>query len=366
MKIRTSRETLLNPLQMVNNVIERRQTLPILSNVLVSVNDNNLSLTGTDLEVEIINSIKVDEADNGETTLPAKKFVDICKALPDNAVIEINIDDERAILKSGRSRFSLSVLSATEFPSIDAVVSPFEFSISQNILKKLIDQTQFCMAQQDVRYYLNGLMLELSNNKITAVATDGHRLAFCQSDITLAYSESRQVILPRKAVNEISRLLQDSDEEINIKLSENHIRLEFHDTTFTSKLIDGKFPDYQQVIPVNGDKEVRCNREDMYKAFHRTSVLSNEKYRGMRIQLSPNILTATVHNPEQDEAEEVIEVNYQNSDLEIGFNVAYLLDALAAIKSDEVVMQLTDSNHSCLLFGSSDEQSKYVVMPMRL
>ena len=366
MKISISRDEILNPLQMVNSVIERRQTLPILSNVLMIVKDNTLSLTGTDLEVEVINSCKTNNTEEGETTLPARKLLDICKALPEGSNLDIQIDGERAILKSGRSRFTLSTLSATEFPSIDALISPFEFSVSQKTFKKLIDQTQFCMAQQDVRYYLNGLMLELSNDQIISVATDGHRLAFCQAKAELNPSETRQVIVPRKAVNEISRLLEDSDEDIKISLSENHIRINFSNVIFTSKLIDGKFPDYQQVIPQKCDNEVKSPRNNLHQAFNRTSVLSNEKYRGMRLQLGQNQLTATVHNPEQDEAEEVIEVSYSGDEFEIGFNVAYLLDALSAIKSDEVVMQLTDSNHSCLLFGSDDVDSKYVVMPMRL
>jgi DNA polymerase-3 subunit beta len=366
MKISISRDAILNPLQMVNNVIERRQTLPILSNVLISVKNKTLSLTGTDLEVEIINSCTIDNNEEGDTTLPARKLLDICKALPESSNIEILIDQERAVLKSGRSRFTLSTLSAAEFPSIDALISPFEFNISQKTFKKLIDQTQFCMAQQDVRYYLNGLMFELSNNQIIAVATDGHRLAFCQAEVQLNPGETRQVIVPRKAVNEISRLLEDSGEEVKVSLSENHIRITVSDIIFTSKLIDGKFPDYQQVIPQKCDNEVKSSRDNLYQAFHRTSVLSNEKYRGMRLQLSNNQLKATVHNPEQDEAEEVIEVTYSGDEFEIGFNVAYLLDALSAIKSDEVVMQLTDSNHSCLVFGTDDVDSKYVVMPMRL
>ena len=366
MKISISRDAILNPLQMVNNVIERRQTLPILSNVLISVKENTLSLTGTDLEVEMINTCPIENTESGDTTLPGRKLLDICKALPEGSNIEIIIDQERATLKSGRSRFTLSTLAASEFPGIDALISPFEFNLSQKTFKRLIDQTQFCMAQQDVRYYLNGLMLELSEDQIIAVATDGHRLAFCKADIDLKPNETRQVIVPRKAVNEISRLLEDSDDEIMVSLSENHIRINFAEIIFTSKLIDGKFPDYQQVIPQKCDNEVTSARNNLYQAFNRTSVLSNEKYRGMRLQLSQNQLTATVHNPEQDEAEEVIEVTYSGDEFEIGFNVAYLLDALSAIKSDEVVMQLTDSNHSCLLFGADDVDSKYVVMPMRL
>ena len=366
MKISIQRETLLTPLQIVNSVVERRQTLPILSNVLLSVHSGNLSMTGTDLEVEIQTNTSIDNAQDGETTLPGRKFMDICRALPENALIEINVEGDRATLKSGRSRFTLSTLSANEYPNIDTPASPFEFSISQKTLKKLIEQTQFSMAQQDVRYYLNGMMLEIANGSLTAVATDGHRLAVCQYEADISSTDTRQIILPRKAVTELSRLLEDSDSVIRIKLSENHIRIELPEVMFTSKLIDGKFPDYKQVIPSSTDKEMSCEREVLYQAFHRASVLSNEKYRGMRLFFSSNLIKATVHNPEQDEAEEELEVSYQGDEFEIGFNVSYLLDALNAIKSEQVVMKLTDSNHSCLLQGVDDPHSRYVVMPMRL
>lgn len=366
MKISIQREDLLTPLQTVNSVVERRQTLPILSNILFSVKSNSLSMTGTDLEVEIISRLDLNGAEDGETTLPARKFMDICRALPEGSLIELQVEPDRVKVKSGRSRFSLSTLDANEFPTIDPIVSPFEFTIQQRVLKSLIEQTQFSMAQQDVRYYLNGLMLELSPNKLVAVATDGHRLAYSQAEVELQPAESKQVILPRKAVNELSRLLEDSEGVIRIQLSDNHIQIEFTNIVFKSKLIDGKFPDYQQVIPASSSKEVLCDRAALYQAFHRASVLSNEKYRGMRLNLSNNLLKATVHNPEQDEAEEELEVNYQGDDFEIGFNVAYLLDALSVIKSEQVKLNLTDSNHSCLISGQEDPNSKYVVMPMRL
>ncbi|MGD8483374.1 MAG: DNA polymerase III subunit beta [Thioalkalispiraceae bacterium] len=366
MKISTLREHILQPLQTVSSVVERRQTLPVLSNVLLSVNNGKLTLTGTDLEVEMVAQLDIEHEGDGEITLPARKFVDICRALPENAKLDINIEDDKALIRSGRSRFTLSTLAAAEFPNIEPIASPFEFNISQQDLKKLIEQTQFCMAQQDVRYYLNGLMFELSNDKIKAVATDGHRLALCEIETSVAISDPRQVIVPRKGITELARLLEDSESMARIQLGENHIRIDLPSISFTSKLIDGKFPDYQQVIPANSDKTVECDRELLHQAFHRAAVLSNEKYRGMRVNLAPDLLKATVHNPEQEEAEEEVEVSYSGPEFEIGFNVSYFLDALSAVKSDKVTILLTDSNHSCLVHGSDDSNSRYVIMPMRL
>lgn len=366
MNITLERESLLRPLQSVGSVVERRQTLPILSNILFSVDSGKLTLTGTDLEVEMVAQLPIDASDNGDITLPAKKFIDICRALPEGAKLEMNIDQDRVVIRSGRSRFTLASMPAAEFPNIDPIESPLEFSISQQQLKKLIEQTQFSMAQQDVRYYLNGLMLELSNNLLRAVATDGHRLAVCEVEAELPVSDPRQVILPRKGVTELMRLLEDSDSTARIQLGDNHIRVELPDLSFTSKLIDGKFPDYQQVIPKDPPRIIACGRLPLYEAFHRAAVLSNEKYRGMRLTLSPNLLKATVHNPEQEEAEEEIEVDYSGEDFEIGFNVSYFLDALSALKSDQVSIGMIDANHSCLIQGDDDANSRYVIMPMRL
>ena len=366
MKITLERESLLRPLQAVGSVVERRQTLPILSNILVSINDGTLTLTGTDLEVEMVAQMSIEATDSGDITLPARKFIDICRALPENARLDMQIDQDKAVIRSGRSRFTLSTMPAAEFPNIDPIESPLEFSVSQQQLKKLIEQTQFSMAQQDVRYYLNGLMLELNNNLLRAVATDGHRLAVCETEAELPVSELRQVILPRKGVTELMRLLEESDSTARIQLGENHIRVELPDISFTSKLIDGKFPDYQQVIPKDPPRIVTCGRQTLYEAFHRAAVLSNEKYRGMRLTLSPNLLKATVHNPEQEEAEEELEVGYNGEEFEIGFNVSYFLDALSALKSEQVSIGMIDANHSCLIQGDSDANSRYVIMPMRL
>lgn len=366
MKLSIQRETLLRPLQIVGNVIERRQTLPVLSNVLLSMRNNTLTLTGTDLEVEMVARATLENAEDGEVTLPARKIIDICRALPEDALLNFDIDGDKALIRSGRSRFTLSTLPANDFPNIDPITSPFEFTLEQATLKRLIDLTQFSMAQQDVRYYLNGLMFELGTNHLRTVATDGHRLAMCEAEVEMNVPETRQVIMPRKGVTELARLLEDSESQIRIQVGENHIKVDLPDTSFTSKLIDGKFPDYQQVIPASPDKTVTCDRQILLQAFTRASVLSNEKYRGMRIQLKDNQLKATVHNPEQEEAEEELEVDYQGDEFEIGFNVSYFIDALAAIRKDKVQVQFTDSNHSCLVHGLDDAACKYVIMPMRL
>ncbi len=366
MKLKLHRDTLLKPLQIVGNIVERRPSLAILSNILIQVSDNSMRLTGTDLEVEMVAQLTVDCDENDEITLPGKKFIDICKALPENAELELSTKNNRCVIKSGRSRFTLSTLPSSEFPNIDAVTSPFEFNLTQKELKHLIENTQFCMAQQDVRYYLNGLLLEISADKLCAVATDGHRLALSELSGTFDVTETRQIILPKKGVNELARLLDESDDVLHIKLSENHIRIDLGDVIFTSKLIDGKFPDYQQVIPSNCERSISCDREQLRQAFIRASVLSNEKYRGILLQFTPGMLNATVHNPEQEEAEEQIEITYEGPEFEIGFNVAYFQEALSVITEQNVELSMTDTNHSCLVTGEGNTHNRYVIMPMRL
>lgn len=366
MKFKITREALLKPLQVVSGVVEKRQTLPILSNVLINIDADRLTLTGTDLEVELTASTPVVGAEGGEITLPARKFMDICKSLPEDAELNVTIDEQRALIRSGKSRFNLATLSAHDFPSTEKVTGAREYTVSQSTLKHLIDQTQFCMANQDVRYYLNGLLLELRPNALRAVATDGHRLALCDMACEIIPGDINQIIIPRKGVVELSRLLSDSDAQCAIQLNSNHIRIDLGDTVFLSKLIDGRFPDYDRVIPKGGDKIVVANRETLRQGLLRASILSNEKYRGIRMNFSGGLLRATVNNPDQEEAEEEIDVNYTGDELEIGFNVSYLVDALNAIKQEEVQLTLIDPNSSCLISGIGDESSRYVVMPMRL
>ena len=368
MKFKIQRESILKPLNIVSGVVERRQTLPILSNILLTINDENiLSMTTTDLEVELNSSIQLDDVkEPGEITIPARKLLDICRTLPEGAMVEMSLKGEKLTLKSGKSRFILSTLPVSDFPATEQLKNPLQISITQNNLKSVIARTQFAMAQQDVRYYLNGLLLEVSANKLRAVATDGHRLSLCDTEVSAEVSDVQNVIVPRKGVIELHRLLADNDESVAISLGTNHIRVEFEDIVFTSKLVDGRFPDYARVLPQNVDKIVYSDRETLRQALTRASILSNEKYRGIRIQLKAGEIKAIANNPELEEAEEVIDVEYDGADLEIGFNVNYIIDALSAISSNEVQLGFSDSNSSCLVQPKGDDTCKYVVMPMRL
>lgn len=368
MKFSIQRESILKPLQTITGVVERRQTLPVLSNLLFGVSVNKLSMTATDLEVEMSAIVSLDGAESGDITLPARKIVDICKALPDGSKIDFIYDEEkqRATIKSGKSRFNLTTLPATEFPNIEEIKSTFEFEVSQNLIKHLIEKTAFAMAQQDVRYYLNGLLLEVDTGTIRTVATDGHRLAVCEHSAEVNPGEKIQVILPRKGVMELSRLLSDNDDPVKVTIGNNHFGIELKEYSFTSKLIDGKFPDYQRVIPRDSNKDVTADHELLRQALIRTSILSNEKYRGIRIRLQDNLLQAQANNPEMEEAEEEIEVQYQGAKLEIGFNVSYLLDALNAIETSNVKLALGDANSSCVMQPEGQTNCTYVIMPMRL
>jgi DNA polymerase-3 subunit beta len=366
MKIVTQRDNLLKPLQQIGGVVERRQTLPILANVLINARTDQLTITATDLEVEMKTSAPVTSDGELDFTLPARKLIDICRALPENSEIQLTVDKDRAVLKSGRSRFTLGILPAQDYPAIEPTVSSHHFSVSQKLLKNLIDKTHFAMAQQDVRYYLNGLLLEVGGGIIRTVATDGHRLASSEEACDLEEGIDVQVILPRKAVLELGRLLEDLEEKVEVDISSNHVRLKMGETSFTSKLIDGKFPDYQRVIPKNFDKTVIADRDELKQALQRTSILSNEKYRGIRFQFTQGRLQLLAHNPEQEEAEEEMEIDYKGEELTIGFNVGYLIEALNVIDSSSVKLSLSDANSSCLVQDTKTDNNRYVIMPMRL
>ena len=366
MKINISREELLPALQIVNGVVERRQTLPILSNLLMVVTKSQLSLTATDMEVELVATIEKSMSASGEITLPARKLLDICRALPEGAEINMEVKNDRAMIRSGKSRFTLATMPAQEYPLIEFTEDANQFSISQSKLKNALDNTAFAMAQQDVRYYLNGLLFELEGSRLRTVATDGHRLALCDTEVESNKNKQAQVIVPRKGVTELNRLLHEGEQSINVQISSNHIRIELDGIKFTSKLVDGKFPDYTKVIPAASDTPVVANKNDLKQGLTRASILSNEKYRGVRIILEKGKIRALAHNPEQEEAEEEIEVNYNGNELEIGFNVSYLLDALSIVKSEEVLITITDPNSSCLFLPQDSTDCKFVVMPMRL
>ncbi|MEY1682020.1 DNA polymerase III subunit beta [Stenotrophomonas maltophilia] len=366
MRFTLQREAFLKPLAQVVNVVERRQTLPVLANFLVQVQNGQLSLTGTDLEVEMVSRIAAEDAQDGETTIPARKLFEIIRALPDGSRITVSQTGDKITVQAGRSRFTLATLPSNDFPSVDEVEATERVAIGEATLKELIERTAFAMAQQDVRYYLNGLLFDLRGDALRTVATDGHRLALCETDLAKPSGSKRQIIVPRKGVTELQRLLESGDREIELEVGRSHVRVKRDDVTFTSKLIDGRFPDYEAVIPIGADREVKVDREALRASLQRAAILSNEKYRGIRVEVSPGNLKISAHNPEQEEAQEEIEADTTVSDLAIGFNVNYLLDALSALRDEEVIIQLRDSNSSALVRESSSEKSRHVVMPLRL
>lgn len=366
MRFSLQREVLLKPLAQVVNVVERRHTLPVLANLLVRVNAGQLALTGTDLEVEMVARTAVEDAQDGEITIPARKLFDIVRALPDGSRVTVSQSGDKVTVQAGRSRFSLATLPANDFPSLDEMDATEQVSVPEAALKELLERTAFAMAQQDVRYYLNGLLFDLRDDTLRCVATDGHRLALCETSLGQDHSGKRQIIVPRKGVQELQRLLEGGDRQIELELGKGHIRIKRDDVTFTSKLIDGKFPDYEAVIPIGADREVKIDREALRAALQRASILSNEKYRGVRVEVSPNLLKISAHNPEQEEAQEEVEAETHVDALAIGFNVTYLLEALGALRDEFVVMQLRDANSSALVRGAGSQHARHVVMPLRL
>jgi DNA polymerase-3 subunit beta len=365
MKVSAARESLLAPIQAVIGVVERRQTMPVLANVLLVAKGERLTATGTDLEVELVASGAVSVQQAGEVTVPGRKLLEILRTLPEKANVSLVREAERVVIKAGRSRFTLSSLPASEFPVIEDINGQQVIKVAREAVSRLIDKTNFAMAQQDVRYYLNGTLLETEGGMLRAVATDGHRLSLAETQLSVAAASNQQVILPRKGVLELQRIL-GGEGDIELTIGTNHIRVQIGDIRFTSKLIDGKFPEYSRVIPAKPPHVMTAGRDLLRQALQRTSILSNEKYRGVRLTFAANSLTIQAHNPEQEEAEDQIEVDYSGAELEIGFNVTYLLDALAAIDADTVEVAVTDSNSSCLVRAPGDTAVKFVVMPMRL
>ena len=366
MKFTVAREQLLKPLQQVSGALGSRPSLPILGNILLVVEQGCLSMTGTDLEVEMIAKLALEgDFEEGAVTVPSRKFLDICRGLPDSANIAISLEGDRAIIRSGRSRYTLSVLPAADFPNIEDWQSEVEITLPQGQMRQLIDSTQFSMAHQDVRYYLNGMLFETDGQLLRSVATDGHRMAVCAVS-TSADLPAKQIIVPRKGVMELMRLLDSPDEEVRLQIGHSNIRAEVNNFVFTSKLVDGRFPDYRRVMPQNSTKVVEASCDELRKAFSRAAILSNEKFRGVRLNLSQGEMRITANNPEQEEAEEFLDVDYQGEPLEIGFNVSYVLDVLNTLKCEQVRWSLTDANASALLEDSANGDAMYVVMPIRL
>jgi DNA polymerase-3 subunit beta len=367
MKFTIQREQLLRPLQLVTGVVERRQTLPVLANLLIKATDNKLEITGTDLEVELVAECEALVEQAGEATLPARKLADIWRSLGEGVEVSVAVEGDRAVVRSGRSRFSLATLPAGDFPKVAGGDADVSLEVGQGAVRGLIDEVGFAMAQQDVRYFLNGMLLEVTTEHLRAVATDGHRLAMSTAANSNPHVAKRvQAIVPRKGVLELGRLLDGESETIQLQLGGNHLKVQSGAFTLTSKLVDGQFPDYEKVVPADGSRFLIGDRETLRQAFQRAAILSNEKYRGVRLIVSSEQLTIQANNPEQEEAEEIVAVEFNGDELEIGFNVSYLLDVLGVLQTDAIKLSVSDANSSALIEGIGNESAVYVVMPMRL
>jgi DNA polymerase-3 subunit beta len=370
--VKTQRDQLLGPLQSVSGIVEKRHTLPILSNVLLEKKDGKLTFLATDIEIQITTSTEVTEGDgDGAMTVSARKFQDILRSLPDGCEITLSLEDKRLQVKAGKSRFNLLTLPAEDFPrmamSKTEEIEPRKIELPQKAFRNLLAQTQFAMAQQDVRYYLNGLLLLVEGGELRAVATDGHRLAYACMTLGEGVSlEKQEFILPRKTVLELSRLLADSDDPVHVEMTSNQIRFQFGNVVLVSKLIDGKFPDYERVIPPSLKNLVALNRTTLLQSLIRAAILTNEKFRGVRLILTSGSLKIVAANAEHEEAQEEIEVDYSGEVIDVGFNVGYLLDMLNNASTEFVEWGFNDANSSALLTLPGNEHFKYVVMPMRI
>lgn len=367
MQFSTQRADLLSALQSVIGVVERKQTMPILSCILVDAQADGLVITATDLELELITYCTAVVGAAGSCAIPARKLFDICRGLADDAEINIDLHEGRIRVRSGRARFMLSLMPGEDWPRIEDFESDKRLEIAESTLERLFRKTEFAMAQQDVRYYLNGLLLALRSDRVRCVATDGHRLALSEAAVELVLDEPVEAIVPRKAIMELVKLLDGSSESsIALQLSRNHMRIELPGLKFTTKLIDGRFPDYERVIPSANDKRMTADRESVRHALSRAAILSNEKFGGVRLSLTEGQMTIQAQNVDKEEAEDQLEVDYHDTDIVIGFNVHYLLDALAVMTADEFTLDLSGENSSGLLQEKDRQESRFVVMPMRL
>lgn len=365
--IKTKRDNILMPLQSVCGIVEKRHTLPILSNVLIEKSGDQLTLLATDIEIQIRTHTSGTEGpEKTAVTVGARKLQDILRSLPDSAEISLELSDKRLQVRSGKSRFNLQTLPAEDYPRMSQSESEQAgFQLTQKQFKRLIGLVQYAMAQQDIRYYLNGLLLIVTGDEIRVVATDGHRLAYANEKLSKTLPRT-EVILPRKTVLELSRLLEDNDEELDICLSPNQAVFRFGDIELVSKLIDGKFPDYERVIPQGHNKVITVPRTALLQSLHRAAILTNEKFRGVRVVLAAGSLKIISSNSDQEEAQEELEVSYDAEALDIGFNVTYLLDVLNNVSNEEVEIRLADANSSALITLPGNDSFKYVVMPMRI
>jgi DNA polymerase-3 subunit beta len=364
--LETERNNLLTSLAATVGVVEKRHTLPILSNVLLQKQGDQLTLLATDLELQVSTSLAGKTTEDFSLTVAARKLFDIVRALPEDAKVKLDSKDSQLEVRAGKSKFTLQTLPAADFPRMETSAGVAgEVTLPQKTLKHLLQLVQFAMAQQDIRYYLNGMLLVLDGTTFRVVATDGHRLSFAETKIDKA-GPQKEVIIPRKTIVELVKLLQDNDEPVTLRVGENQVTIELGGTRLVSKIVDGKFPDYQRVIPVGHDKKLVVNRQLAGHALQRAAILSNEKFRGVRLVMSANALTVVCNNNEQEEAQEEIEAKYDADPIDIGFNVTYLQDGLNALSADEVTIAFSDPNSSMLLTTESEPGFKYVVMPMRI
>lgn len=364
--VTAERDALLKPIQTVSGIVERRHTLPILSNLLLTKTGNELSFLATDIEVQISTKAACESGQDVATTVAARKLLDILRALPGNAQVSLDLNNKKLNIKAGKSRFSLQTLAAEDFPTVSQAPDfKTSFSVNQKALKALIALVQYAMAQQDIRYYLNGLLLIIEKGQVKVVATDGHRLAFAalaiDSDV-----ERQEVIIPRKTILELERLLEDSDEPIRVDIASTQVRFQFGNVELVSKLVEGKFPDYQRVIPSGYKNTFGIAREELIGCLQRAAILTNEKFKGVRCVIGEGSLKISCTNTDQEEAEEEAEIDYHGEIIDIGFNVTYLLDVLTHIKSETIFISLGDANSSALFTTADNIDFKYVVMPMRI
>ncbi len=364
--VQSERNALLAALSAVVGVVERRHTLPILSNLLLEKKGGKLTLLATDLELQVSTQLDAPEGEDFAITIAARKLFDIVRALPDGAKLKLDSKDSQVVVSAGKSRFTLQTLPAADFPRVETGAGLGEaIRLPQKTLKRLLQLVQFAMASQDIRYYLNGMLLVLDGNQLRVVATDGHRLSYAETQLDTAV-EAREVIIPRKTVMELSKLLSDVDDAVELRIGANQVTLTLPGTELVTKVVDGKFPDYQRVIPANQPRHLKANRQSVTQALQRAAILSNEKFRGVRLVMSDNTLGIVCNNNEQEEAADEIEVSYNGDPLDVGFNVTYLLDGLGAVNTDEITLSLGDANSSMLLTSEGEPGFKYVVMPMRI
>ncbi|MGB3918796.1 DNA polymerase III subunit beta [Thiothrix litoralis] len=369
MRLIQTREHLLESLQATLGAIEKRHTAPILENVLLRIQGNQSFWRGTDLELEIATHTPIMDGADGEITLPARKLADICKSLAAESIVNLEVqEDKRARVTSGRSRFELATLPASEFPELEDIGEVHTLELPENTLKHLLESAAFAMANQDVRYYLNGLLLEVNPDGVRTVATDGHRLSLCFHNFEMTgVEQSRQLIIPRKGVLELSRLLRnDCQVPLQIQSSQNHLRVQLDNLRFTTKLVDGRYPDYRAAVPGGGQIQVDLDRKAFKDMLNRVAILSNEKFRGVRLSLSENRLKVEANNPEQEVATDELDVHYTGKDFSIGFNVTYLLDAVNHLSGETLRLHCNSPESSVLLTDPDDETVRNVIMPIRL